>query len=176
MVAWFAGLFYMPRLFIYHVEAGLKPEAEKDVLQNQFKIMSRRLWYIITWPGMVLTLLCGTGMIISSPSFIDPAYNASANYYMYVKLGLVLLLIGYQLMLQVFFNRQQKGTLTISSTALRIWNEVATLLLIAIIFVVVFKGALDWVYGALGLLGTAIALMIAIKLYKRQRKKNGEAG
>jgi len=174
MVAWFAGLFYMPRLFIYDVEAKDRPEAERDIIQKQLRIMSRRLWYIITWPGMVLNILCGIAMIVSSPVFVDPEYNANAGYYMYIKLGFLLLLIGYHLYCHYLFKLQQKNALKLSSTALRGINEIATLLLIAIVFVVIFKGTLDWLYGTLGLLGTAIAFSIAIKLYKRHRNKKGE--
>src|ERR1035441_1745460 len=59
VVTWFAGLFYIPRLFIYHTEAQEKPEPEKTILSNQFKIMTKRLWYGITWPSMVLTYILG---------------------------------------------------------------------------------------------------------------------
>jgi protoporphyrinogen IX oxidase len=57
VVTWFAGMFYLPRLFIYNTEAGDKPAVERDVLRNQFGIMMRRLWYGITWPSAVLTLI-----------------------------------------------------------------------------------------------------------------------
>ena len=59
IVTWFAGLFYIVRLFIYHTEAEAKPEPEKSILQNQYKIMEKRLWYGITWPSLVLTLIFG---------------------------------------------------------------------------------------------------------------------
>jgi len=174
MVAWFAGLFYMPRLFIYDVEAKEKTDAERDILQKQLRMMSRRLWYIITWPGMVLTFVCGISMIVTSPSFVDPEFNARQGYYMYIKFGFLLLLIGYHFCCHMLYKQQQRGALTMSSTALRGFNEIATLLLIGIIFVVVFKGKVSWLWGSLGLLGTAIAFSIAIKLYKRYRDRNPE--
>src|ERR1700733_1607552 len=59
VVTWFAGLFYIVRLFIYHTEAEKKAEPEKSILQNQYKIMERRLWYGITWPSMILTYVFG---------------------------------------------------------------------------------------------------------------------
>ena len=54
VVTWFAGLFYIPRLFIYHIEAAAKPSPDKEILSNQLKLMTKRLWYIITWPSAVL--------------------------------------------------------------------------------------------------------------------------
>src|SRR5690242_12359591 len=89
MVTWFAGLFYLVRLFVYHREAESKPSPIKEALQEQYALMERRLYYIITWPGMVLTVIFGTLLIISNPSYLDV--------WLYVKLGMVLLLILYHL-------------------------------------------------------------------------------
>ena len=74
MVSWFAGLFYMVRLFIYFAEANSKHEIEKKILLNQFKIMQTRLWYIISWPAMVLTVLCGAGMLYINPFYLSIPY------------------------------------------------------------------------------------------------------
>ena len=57
VVTWFAGMFYMPRLFIYNTEAGEKDNAAKNALRDQFKIMMKRLWLGITWPSAILTLV-----------------------------------------------------------------------------------------------------------------------
>ena len=54
VITWFAGLFYIPRLFIYQIEAHQKPEPEKGILYKQLGLMAKRLWFIITWPSMVL--------------------------------------------------------------------------------------------------------------------------
>ena len=54
VITWFAGLFYIVRLFVYQIEANDKPSPEKEILQKQYKIMTYRLWYIITWPSAVL--------------------------------------------------------------------------------------------------------------------------
>ena len=174
MVAWFAGLFYMPRLFIYDVEAIDKEEGARLAVQDQLRLMSRRLWYIITWPGMVLTVGFGIAMLLTQPVFLDQQYNANNGYFMYIKLAMVLGLIGYHLYCHKLFLKQQKGVLNWSSTALRMWNEVATLLLIAIVFVIVLRRGLDWIYGTVGLLAVAIAFMIIIKMYKRLRDKKNQ--
>ena len=60
VVTWFAGLFYIVRLFIYHSEAESKPEPERSILQKQYKLMEKRLWYGITWPSMILTITFGS--------------------------------------------------------------------------------------------------------------------
>ena len=64
VVSWFAGLFYIIRLFIYHTEAEEKPESERKALQDQFKIMENRLWYIITWPAAILATVFGVWMVL----------------------------------------------------------------------------------------------------------------
>ena len=86
VVAWFAGLFYVPRLFIYHIEATKKASPEKEILTKQLKIMTRRLWYIISWPSAILTILCGVLMLTIIPSWI-------LQKWMIVKLSFVALLI-----------------------------------------------------------------------------------
>ena len=82
MVSWFAGLFYMVRLFIYHVEALDKPEPDKRILTEQFRIMERRLWWIISTPAMLMTVSTGIIMLIVKPELL-------ANYYILIKLGFV---------------------------------------------------------------------------------------
>ena len=69
VVSWFAGLFYMVRLFIYHTEAQLKEEREKQILSNQFQIMEKKLWWVITTPAMILTVVFGTWMIIEDSDY-----------------------------------------------------------------------------------------------------------
>src|SRR5213595_3276073 len=63
VVTWFAGMFYMPRLFIYNTEAGEKTEIERNALRNQFTIMMKRLWFGITWPSAILTLILGSSVL-----------------------------------------------------------------------------------------------------------------
>ena len=163
VVTWFAGLFYMPRLLIYFTEANDKPEPEKSILQNQFKIMQRRLWYGITWPSAVLTSIFG-----GSTWFL---YGYTPTW-LHWKLSFVVGLYGYHLYCHKLFKQQQKDKVTWSSTKLRMWNEVATIFLFAIVFLVILKNALGMVYGLLGLVVLIIVLSIAIQVYKRSRIKN----
>jgi putative membrane protein len=164
IVTWFAGLFYLPRIFIYQIEALNKDEPERSILQNQLSLMARRLWYIITWPSAIMTLIFGTYLLILQPSWLQLPF-------MYVKLTFVAVLYGYHLSLQYLFNQLQKGVIRYSSQQLRVWNEVATIILIAVVFLIVKKDQISWLWGTLGILGTALILMIAIRLYKKLREK-----
>ncbi|MEJ2162829.1 MAG: CopD family protein [Robiginitalea sp.] len=163
VVTWFAGLFYMPRLFIYHIESRGKPEAEGDVLASQFRIMERRLWYIITWPSAVLCTFFAVLLLWIMPAWLSQPW-------MHIKLGFILLLIIYHLKTHQMFLRFQRGDFSYTSHFMRIWNEGATLILFAVVFLAILKSSFQWVYGLLGLIGLAIFLMLGIRLYKRIRK------
>jgi putative membrane protein len=168
IVTWFAGLFYIVRLFIYHTEAETKPPVEKDILQTQYKIMQKRLWYGITWPSMILTLIFGPWVM---------SYNF--NYYMtsaffILKLCFVGGLILYHLQCHAIFKQLQRNEIKYTSFKLRLWNEVATLFLVAIVFLIVLKSNTGLIWGMLGLVIFAVTLMLAVKIYKksRQQKEN----
>lgn len=163
VVTWFAGLFYMPRLLIYAAEANEKPKPEKDILLSQFKIMQRRLWYGITWPSAVLTLIFGTWMwhlFGSMPSWLLTKVIFVAGLYVY------------HIFTHWVFAQQQKNIFTLSSMQLRIWNEVATIFLIAIVFLVVVKDALVWTKALAGLAVLILVLLSAIKIYKKVRYRD----
>lgn len=164
VVSWFAGLFYIVRLFIYHTEAQNRIESERKVLSDQFEIMEKKLWWIITTPAMVLTLIFGTWMIL-----LNPDYYLKASW-MHVKLAFVVMLLIYHFVCQKITIDLKRGIFNWKSNSLRIWNEVATLALVAIVFLVVMKDALNWIKGTIGFFAVAIALMIGIKIYKRLRK------
>ena len=163
VVCWFAGLFYMVRLFIYHREAQLGEKAKRDILCEQFEVMEKKLWWIITTPSMVLTTIFGTWMIV-----LNYEYYLSQPW-MHLKLGFVFLLIIYHFFTQKIIFNIQHEKLAWSSTKLRLWNELATLFLVAIVFLVVLKSTLNWVYGTLGFFAVGIGLMIAVRIYKRFR-------
>jgi protoporphyrinogen IX oxidase len=165
MVSWFAGLFYIVRLFIYHTEAQEKPELERSILSTQFIEMEKKLWWIITTPAMILTAVFGTTMLVY------PGHTYLIHQpWMHVKLGFVGLLLIYHFTCQKILFQLKKDQFKWSSSALRIWNEVATLALVAIVFIVITKGAMNWWKGTIGFFGTAIGLMLLIKVYKRIRK------
>jgi putative membrane protein len=165
VVSWFAGLFYMVRLFIYDAEANLKSEPEKSILQKQFQIMQSRLWWIITTPAMILSLIFGTWMIL-----LNTTYYLSSPW-MHLKLGFVLLLLIYHFLCQRIMKKFELGIYNWSGNQLRLWNELATLFLVIIVFIVVLKNTMNWIYGTIGFFATGVLLMLGIKLYKTLRQK-----
>ena len=167
IVTWFSGMFYIPRLFIYNTEANEKPEAEKQILQEQFRIMIKRLWLGITWPSAVLTLAFGI--------WIAVLYGAVPGWLL-IKLGFVGLLYFYHFSLHKIYSEQMKGIFRYSSIQLRIWNEAATVLLVAIIMLVTVKQGLSVFWGLGGLLLLILTLLGAIRIYKllRERSRSGK--
>jgi len=168
VITWFAGLFYIPRLFIYHIEASEKPLPESRILTEQMQLMAKRLWFIITWPSAILAVLFAICLLLLMPGLLDQPW-------MHVKLAIVLLLIIYHLKTHQIFRQLQRDEIKYTSNYMRIWNEGATLILFAIIFLVTLRNALNWIYGVIGIIVFAIVLMLAIRLYKRIREKNPEA-
>jgi putative membrane protein len=164
MVSWFAGLFYIVRLFIYHLEANERDEASAKVLKDQFELMEYRLWWIITTPAMVLTVVFGTWMLVVNPALLKLPW-------MHIKLAFVVLLLVYHFVCQRTMHRFKSGTFSWTSNGLRMWNEVATLVLVAVVFLVEMQGTLNWLKGTVGFFAVAIGLMMGIQLYKRLRRK-----
>jgi putative membrane protein len=163
VVTWFAGLFYIVRLFIYHVEAKEKSQEEFQILSNQFSIMERRLWYGITWPSAILTLIFGF-------SLASQFWPWTSHPWLLIKLSFVLGLFIYHLAIGKIFQKLQKNQPTPSAFSLRVINEVATLFLFAIVFLVVLKSGMGLLQGILSLLLLALVLVIAIKIYRQLRK------
>jgi len=164
VVCWFAGLFYIVRLFIYHREAQEKSEPEKSILSKQFEIMERRLWNVISVPSMILVLAAGITMLCLVPGWLKQPW-------MHIKLTFVFLLLVYHFICQNVMNQMRKGIFKWSSTKLRVWNEVATIFLFAIVFLAVLKDSLSWIYGIVGLLAFTMIIMSAVKIYKYYRMK-----
>ena len=162
VITWFAGLFYIPRLFIYHIEASKKTKQEADILVPQIKSMAKRLWYIITWPSAVLCIIFAFWLLLLIPSWI-------AQSWMHIKLTFVVLLIAYHLKTHQIFLKLQKDKIVYTSMFMRIWNEGATLLLFAIVFLVILKDSFHWVFGLFGILGLGVILVLGIRLYKKIR-------
>lgn len=163
VVSWFAGLFYIVRLFIYQSEANIKPEPERSILINQYKLMARRLWYGIAWPSAIATLIFGLSLL----HYFAP----DIPFYLWVKLGFVAGLYIYFFVCHFIFRKLQNDVYKYSSQSLRIWNEVATVFLVSIVFLIILKNTLSMVYGIIGLLIFSFVLILAIQLYKKLRKE-----
>lgn len=163
VVCWMAGLFYIVRLFIYHTEAQDKPEPDRTILSKQFEIMERRLWYVIAVPSMVLTVAAGVTM-----ATID---NLWGEGWLNIKLLFVLGLLVYHFICQSKMKQMAKGIYKWTSTQLRIWNEVATIFLFAIVFLAVLKDSISWIFGVVGIILFSLIIMSAVKIYKYFRMK-----
>ena len=168
VVTWFAGLFYIPRLFVYQIEAFHKPSPDKEILGTQLKLMAKRLWNIITWPSAILATVFAIWLLVLQPVWLEQPW-------MHVKLLFVLLLIIYQLKTHQFYKQLQKDDVRKSSNFMRLWNEGATFILFAIVFLVILKSAINWVFGVMGIFVLGVLLMLGFKIYKNIRSKNPNA-
>ncbi len=168
VITWFAGMFYMPRLFIYNTEAESKNEEAKKILHEQFEVMMKRLWYGITVPSALLTLVFGP-IVMFAEGWNKHLFD-DAGRWLLIKLIFVFFLYLYFISLHKIFKQQLKGIYKYSSQQLRIWNEVATIFLVAIVFLAVVKQSISLVWGLIGLILFIIILMSAIRIYKMMRK------
>lgn len=167
IVTWFAGLFYMFRLFVYHAEAARRGEPERSILLKQYGIMEWRLWYIITWPSCVLTLVFGSWLLVLFPPYLSQPW-------MHLKLFFVACLLLYQFFGQRVFRRMGENPMAYTSFGMRLWNEVSTVILVSVVFLVVNRDSISWLWGALGLVGLGALLTLVVSLYRKRRAKAGE--
>ncbi|MBI2786056.1 MAG: CopD family protein [Legionella longbeachae] len=127
MVAWFSGLFYLPRLFVYHAET------QDTISLIRFKIMERRLYYGITWPAAILTTLLGLWLLS-----YNPVYYLKSTW-MHTKLGLVVVLWVYHLLCGHYLKAFAQHKNQKQAVYFRFFNEIPTLLLVGIVLLVVVK-------------------------------------
>ena len=165
VITWFAGLFYIVRLFVYHIEANDKPSPEKEILIKQYKLMAYRLWYIITWPSAVLATIFAVTLLFLMPGWLQEPW-------MHVKLTFVVLLFLYHFKCHSIFKQLQNDEVKYTTGFMRLWNEGATIILFAVVFLVILKSAINWIFGVVGIIVFSILLMLGYKFYKRIREKN----
>ena len=168
VITWFAGLFYIPRLFVYQIEAFHKPSPDKEILGDQLKLMAKRLWFIITWPSAILATIFAIWLLILIPSWLQQSW-------MHVKLGFVILLFLYHYKTHIYFKQLQNDVVKVTSNFMRLWNEGATFILFAVVFLVILKSAFNWIFGVIGIVVLGLLLMLGFKVYKRIREKNDKA-
>ncbi|GER58762.1 CopD family protein [Patiriisocius marinus] len=164
VITWFAGLFYIVRLFVYQIEAQTKENPARTILSDQYKIMTKRLWYIITWPSMILALGFAIWLLALRPFWVADAW-------MQVKLAFVVALIFYHIKCHLIFKAHYNNTYKYSSNWMRMFNEGATLILFSVVFLVILKNAVNWIYGTVGIVVFSVILMLGVKMYKRIREK-----
>ena len=165
VITWFAGLFYIVRLFVYHAEAKDKSEPEQSILIKQYQLMQYRLWYIITWPSALLASIFAFWLLVIMPQWLQQEW-------MHVKLGFVVLLYLYHWKCHQMYNQLQKNDVKYTSNFFRLWNEGATLILFAVVFLVILKNAINWIYGVFGIFVFSLIIMLGFKFYKRMRLLN----
>ena len=165
VITWFAGMFFIVRLFVYHIEANNKPSPEKEILIKQYKLMSYRLWYIITWPSAILATVFAVILLFLIPEWLQQSW-------MHVKLTFVFLLFLYHFKCHSIYRQLQRDEVKYTSGFMRLWNEGATIILFAVVFLVILKNDLNWIYGVVGIILFSILLMLGFKFYKRIREKN----
>ena len=164
-VSWFAGLFYLVRMFVYHAEAEDKPASIREDWKKQFTLMQWRVYKIITTPAMVITWLFGTLMLVSVPSLFQQSW-------IWVKLVLLILLTIYHFYCKQVIKKLESGDTSKSSFYFRLLNEVPTLFLVAIVILAVVKDVLNFLGLFLGVMAFGVILFYAAKMYKNSREKN----
>ena len=166
VICWFAGLFYLGRMFIYFKEAENRVDNEKKILQKQFLIMSERVMNIIIWPSVFLASTFGSLMLYYNSGLLGALW-------MKIKLIVVLFLLVYVFVCQHILNLMKKGILNISENKLRFFSEGATLFLIAIVSIASLKTEVSWIYFTAIFIIISVLLSILIKLYQKYLlKKN----
>jgi protoporphyrinogen IX oxidase len=167
IVVWFAGLFYLVRLFVYHAEAEQEPEPSRSILKKQYGIMEQRLYSIITTPGMIVTVAMAIGLISTEPEILKSTW-------LHIKLAFVILLIGYHFLCQRIMNQLAVGECQWTGQQFRALNEAPTILLVLIVLLAVFKDSLP-LDAATWLVAALILTMVAsIQLYAKKRRKDKE--
>ena len=167
IVVWFAGLFYLVRLFVYHAEANELPEPDQSILKKQYEIMEKRLYHIITNPGMIVTVAMAIGLISTEPAIMKSGW-------LHIKLVFVLALIGYHHYCKKLMKKLAAGECQWTGQQFRALNEAPTVLLVIIVLLAVFKGSLPLNFTTFGILGMIIAMAAAIQLYAKKRRNDKE--
>jgi protoporphyrinogen IX oxidase len=162
-VAWFAGLFYLPRLFVYHVEANEQPENVREILKNQYALMERRLYSIIMTPAMVVTIGMAIGMLSLAPDLLKQPW-------LQVKMGLVLVLVAYHFYCKRIMGQLAAGETPFTGQQFRWLNEFPTFLLVVVVMLAIFKNNLPRDATGYVVVLMAVAFAASIQLYARKRR------
>lgn len=162
-VAWFAGLFYLVRMFVYHAESADKPESIREDWKKQYTAMQWRVYKIICNPAMMLTWTCGILMLINTPEFLTQGW-------LQIKLVFLVLLTVYHLYCKGIITKQESGKTTFTSFQFRLLNELPTLFLAIIVLLAVVKDLLNFVYLFLGILAFGFTLFLSARAYRKYRE------
>lgn len=166
-VVWFAGLFYLVRLFVYHAEAKQEGEPTQSILAKQYTLMEKRLYNIITTPGMAVTIAMAIGLIATEPEILKSGW-------LHIKLTFVALLLVYHFYCGRVMKQLEQGSSTWTGQQFRALNEAPTLLLVVIVLLAVFKNnlPLDAITGLI--VALVVAMAASIQLYAKKRRRDQE--
>jgi protoporphyrinogen IX oxidase len=167
VVVWFAGLFYIVRLYVYHAEAEEQPEPARTILKDQYQIMERRLFRLITTPGMVLTVTMAIAMLITQPELLKSGW-------LHVKLAFVAVLLVYHHLCGSWMKKLATGESKFTGQQYRWLNEAPTLLLVVIVMLAIFKNSFPTSAAAWGIFAMIVAMAAIIQLYARKRRLDRE--
>ena len=167
VVVWFAGLFYLVRLFIYHVEAQELEPPLRQAFESQYGVMERRLANIITTPGMVVAVTMAIGLLLVQPAWLKQGW-------MHAKLAVVVALLAYHWFCLRLMGQLEQGTCRWNGRQLRALNELPTLLLVLVVMLVVFKGQFPTGAATWFLVGLVVAMAASIQFYARWRRLRAE--
>jgi protoporphyrinogen IX oxidase len=163
IVAWFAGLFYLPRLFVYHAEAYEQPEPARNILKTQYQLMEKRLYRIIMTPALVLTVAMAIGLVSTEPEIMKQPW-------LHVKLALVVLLIGYHHFCARLMKKLAADECTWTGQQFRWFNEFPTVAFVVVVMLAVFKNNLPTDLTAWVIFAMVVAMAAIIQLYARKRR------
>ena len=169
-VAWFAGLFYLVRMFVHHVSSLQRPEPDRSILAEKFIEMEGLVYRVIVNPAMMITWTFGLSMLVYNTYYFGGAWWR-ANGWMHVKLVLLLLLVGYQLWAKGIMKKLKTGTVPYSDYQFRLANEIPTLFLLAIVLLAVFRGLLNYLIALGVVIAFGAVLVLFTKWYKQRRER-----
>ncbi|HEY9726066.1 MAG TPA: protoporphyrinogen oxidase HemJ [Chroococcales cyanobacterium] len=167
VVVWFAGLFYLVRLFVYHAEASQEPEPAQTILKKQYEIMEKRLYHIITMPGMVVTVAMAIGLLTTEPEILRDRW-------LHIKLAFVAALLIYHFYCGRIMRKLASEECKWTGQQFRALNELPTIFLVLIVLLAVFKNNLPTDITAWGIFGLIVVMAATIQLYAKKRKRDKE--
>mgnify|MGYP002789833792 CR=1 FL=1 len=166
-VCWFAGMFYLPRLFVYHAEANDQCELSWSILKNQYKIMEKLRYSIIMTPAMLLTVAMAIGLVTTEPDVLKQPW-------LHVKIACVVFLIGYHHYCRRIMKKLAADECQMTGQHFRWFNELPTVFFVVVVMLAVFKNSLPadgttWTIAAM-----VVAMAVTIQLYARKRRLDRE--
>ena len=167
VVVWFAGLFYLVRLFVYHAEAEQEPEPARSILKKQYELMEKRLYGIITTPGMLVTVAMAIGLISTEPGILKSTW-------LHIKLTFVVLLLVYHHWCKRIMKKLAAGECNWTGQQFRALNEAPTILLVLIVLLAVFKNNLPLDLTTWLIVALVVSMVASIQLYAKKRRKDKE--